>query len=238
MSLLNCIAIDDEPRALEVIKTHCHKIPFLNLKAVFRDSLDAFSFLKENETDLIFLDINMPRVTGMQFLDLLKHRPMIIFTTAYSEYAIDSYEYEAVDYLLKPIAFDRFLKAATKAIQRAEMQPAGTKPVTTSQSQENQFLYLKSGPKLHKLSYDDILFVEKDGNYLQFHTPDQKILSRQNMKNVFQILPDKQFVRVHRSFVINLNHLRTIENHQVTIGETPIPLSSQYREDLMTKLDK
>lgn len=237
MSTLHCIAIDDEPRALELIASHCRKVPFLELAATFRDPLQAVSYIKTHEVQLIFLDINMPRVTGLQFLNLLRYQPLVIFTTAYTEYAIESYNYDAVDYLLKPFAFDRFLKATTKALDRLQVSTA-TKPnpplppVATTQ----KFIYLKSGPKLHKLGFDDVLYVEKDGNYLSFNTRDKKILSRQNMKNIFRILPEKQFLRIHRSFVINLNLIDTIENHQVTIGDTVIPLSGQYRDELMERV--
>lgn len=237
MSTLHCIAIDDEPKALEVIVSHCSKVPFLELGATFRDPLEAISYIKTHEVKLIFLDINMPRVTGLQFLNLLRDQPLVIFTTAYTEYAIESYNHDAVDYLLKPFAFDRFLKAATKALDRLQIAPHGQQysvspPETTAQ----KFIYLKSGPKLHKLGFDDILYVEKDGNYLTFNTMDKKILSRQNMKNVFQILPGSKFLRIHRSFVINLNLIDTIENHQVTIGDVTIPLSSQYRDELMERV--
>lgn len=236
MKPLVCIAIDDEPKALEVIASHCEKVPFLNLKARFRDPLEAVSYMKSESVDLVFLDINMPRVTGLQFLSLLRNQPMVVFVTAYSEYAVDSYEYEAIDYLLKPIAFDRFLKAATKALDRVQTPVSAIQEHATVSKKEQQFLYLKSGPKLHKLSLSDILYVEKDGNYLNFHTAEQKILSRQNMKNIFQILPESEFARVHRSFVINLAHISTIENHQLMVAGQSIPLSSQYREELMEKI--
>lgn len=234
MNTLHCIAIDDEPRALEVISSHCRKVPFLELTATFRDPLEAMTYMKAHETHLIFLDINMPRVSGLQFLKLLRDQPLVIFTTAYTEYAIESYDYEAVDYLLKPFAFDRFLKAATKALDRLQVNTTTqTGSTAVPEVAPQKFIYLKSGPKLHKLGFDDILYVEKDGNYLTFHTQDKKILSRQNMKNVFQILPEDRFFRIHRSFVVNLNLIDTIENHQVTIGQTTIPLSSQYRDELM-----
>lgn len=237
MSTLHCIAIDDEPRALEVIASHCRKVPFLELSATFRDPLEAMAYMKTHEIQLIFLDINMPRVTGLQFLNLLRDQPLVIFTTAYTEYAIESYNYEAVDYLLKPFAFDRFLKAATKALDRLQLNaPIQSGSAAVPEAAPQKFIYLKSGPKLHKLGFDDIQYVEKDGNYLTFHTRDKKILSRQNMKNIFQILPEDRFLRIHRSFVINLNLINTIENHQVTIGDATIPLSSQYRDELMRRV--
>ena len=239
MNLIHCIAIDDEPKALEVIASHCHNIPFLDLKATFRDPLEAITYIRDHEVRLIFLDINMPRVTGLQFLNLLRHKPLVIFTTAYSGYAIESYEYEAVDYLLKPFAFDRFLKATTKAFDRLEStRPKLPESPPTEEKAHQQFIYLKSGPKLHKLGFEDILYVEKDGNYLMFNTWDKKILSRQNMKNIFRILPEHIFLRVHRSFVINLHQIDTIESHQVTIGSVTIPLSSQYRDELMERVSE
>ncbi|GAB5527553.1 MAG: hypothetical protein Roseis2KO_54250 [Roseivirga sp.] len=142
-----------------------------------------------------------------------------------------------MDYLLKPFAFDRFLKGATKALDRLQVnRPAPNQPAPTREVDKQKFIYLKSGPKLHKLGFDDILYVEKDGNYLTFHSQDKKILSRQNMKNVFRILPEDRFLRIHRSFVVNLNLIDTIENHQITIGEATIPLSSQYRDELMGRV--
>jgi DNA-binding LytR/AlgR family response regulator len=235
---INCIAIDDEPKALEIIEFHCSKIPFLNLISTFRDPLDAIGFLKSNEIHLIFLDINMPSVTGMQFLNLLKDKPMVIFVTAYSDYAIQSYEYDAIDYLLKPIAFDRFLKAGSKAFEKFQIDQKSevVKIPAKSENSTGAFIYLKSGPKLHKIAISDILYLEKDGNYLIFHTPDKKILSRQNMKNIFHILPESKFLRIHRSFVISLEQIQTIESHQVTVGGFKIPIGSLYRDDLLNKI--
>ncbi len=236
---MKCIAIDDEPKALEVIAFHCDKIPFMELIGTFRDPLDAIGFMKTNDVNLIFLDINMPTVTGMQFLGLLKQHPMVIFVTAYSEYAIQSYEFDAIDYLLKPIAFERFLKAATKAFEKHQLESKTQDPVPAGAqvNSNNDFIYIKSGPKLHKVNIGDIIYLEKDGNYLIFHTKDQKILSRQNMKNIFHILPETKFTRVHRSFVVSLDHIDTIEAHQLTLANFKIPIGSLYREELMAKVN-
>ena len=234
---MKCIAIDDEPKALEVIAFHCEKVPFIELIGNFRDPLDAIAFMKNEQVDLIFLDINMPTVTGMQFLNLLKHQPLVVFVTAYSEYALQSYEFEAIDYLLKPIAFDRFLKAVTKAFEKHSLlEQSQSKPDVKAASAKEEFIYIKSGPKLHKVNLQEITYLEKDGNYLIFHTAGQKVLSRQNMKHVFQLLPEADFIRVHRSFVVSLHHIDTIEAHQLSVSGVKIPIGSQYREALMERI--
>jgi len=223
------MAIDDEPMALDIIKDYVIKTPFLELSASFRDSLKALDYLQNNLIDLIFLDINMPDLTGIQFLRSLTNQPMVVFTTAYSEYAVESYVYSAVDYLLKPIEFDRFLKAANKAKdqfqlnKRGETDPASAKP-------ENDFIMVKSGTDIHNLKIDDIQYIESAGNYVTFVLPRKQVMSLFSMTKVMELLPEYRFCRIHKSYIVNLQSVTKIERHQVLIGKHEIPIGNIYRE--------
>ena len=225
---MNCIAIDDEPKALEVIERYCRKINSVRLLSTFREPLKALEFLAKEKVDLIFLDINMPGVNGLQLLSALLEKPMVIFTTAYTDYAVESYNLRAIDYLLKPITFERFLSSVNKAVELFTLKnkiPAAS-----------DFVLIKSGPQTHKVKVDDILYLEKEGNYLTVFTKEKKILIRENMTDVFDIIPKQGFVRVHKSFIVALKHISTFEVHQVIIGSNKIPVGSSYREELMKQL--
>lgn len=236
--ILKAIVVDDEPKALEIIALHCKKVPFIELQKSFRGPLEAMAWLQKNTVDLVFLDINMPELSGLKFRQLVGDQLMIIFTTAYTEYAVESYNYDAVDYLLKPVTFERFLKALLKAQRRlpetgeveAERLIESTTNATDSQ------IYVKSGTKLYQLRTKDILFLEKDGNYITFHTKERKVLSRQNMGQVLNLLPEQDFVRVHKSYIIALRHIDILENYQLTIAGLRIPIAKTYRAALMERL--
>ncbi|NNE76042.1 MAG: response regulator transcription factor [Pricia sp.] len=232
MHKIRTIIVDDEPKAIEVLQRYCNDLDTLELKSTFRDPVKAIEYVQKNVVDLIFLDINMPRISGLEFLDILTIKPRIIFTTAYTEYAIESYDYEAVDYLLKPIDFHRFVKAISKTQKLIHLENSSAKIVTNA-NQEARTIYIKSGPQLYKVDISDILYLEKDGNYLIFYTRDKKMLSRQNMKDIFTILNPADFIRVHKSYVVALKHMEVIESHQIRIGDIKIPVGRNYREDLM-----
>lgn len=239
MKNLIAVAVDDEPKALDVIKMHAEKIPFLRLQKTFRDAPEAVAWINANAVDLIFLDINMPNLSGLAFRQLIGKSPMIIFTTAYSEYALESYEYSAVDYLLKPIRFQRFFSAVLKAREQQQTrQGTPPQPQTSGHkggiSQHN--IFVKSGPKTYKIDSSDIFYLEKDGNYVYFHTREKKIMSRLNMQQLKELLPDNDFMKVHKSYIIALQHIDIIETHQVTICGKKIPVAKSYREKLMEKL--
>ncbi len=236
---LRCIAVDDEPRALEVIRLHAAKAPFLDLLRTFRDPVEALAWLKENPVPLVFLDINMPDVSGLSFRELSGRQPMVIFTTAYSEYAVESYEQGAVDYLVKPIRYERFLKAALRAQERWMARQPQSSP-TPSQMPEEEgitgYLFVKSGKKHFRIALSEILYLEKDGNYLWFHTPGRRLISRFSMGEALDMLPASQFMQVHRSFIVALPHIEEVEVHQVKIGGAGIPVAKAYREALMARL--
>jgi len=228
---MNCIAIDDEPKALEVIERYCRKSDQVDLKATFREPVKAIEFLNREKIDLIFLDINMPDINGLQLIQTLAAKPMVIFTTAYSNYAVESYNLNAVDYLLKPITFERFLAAVNKALNLLSPQ---SKPV--SKDDEPGTVFIKSGPQTYQVKVGDILYLEKDGNYITVHLKDKQILIRENMGDIFDLVPPTEFVRVHKSFVVAIRHIAMIEVHQLTINGEKIPIGSTYREQLKNKL--
>jgi two-component system, LytTR family, response regulator len=225
--LITCIAIDDEPMALEVIERYCAKIDLVELKAVFREPVKAIQYLGREKIDLILLDINMPDLSGMQLVQTLSPRPLIIFTTAYSHYAVDSYTLNAIDYLLKPITFERFLAAVNKAV--------ATLAARTVTSDETT-IFIKSGPQTHQVKLQDILYLEKDGNYITAHLRDRNILIRENMGDIFDLVPEADFIRVHKSYIVAIKHISMIEVHQLTINNKKIPVGSTYRESLRARL--
>jgi two-component system LytT family response regulator len=228
---MNCIAIDDEPRALEVIERYCTKSGILNLQASFREPLKAIEFLNRESTELVFLDINMPGINGIELLSTLAVKPMVIFTTAYSDYAVESYHLNAIDYLLKPITFERFLTAANKALNLHLM-----KSNTQRKDDFGDYAFVKSGAQTYQVKISEILYLEKDGNYISIVLKDKKILIRQNMADIFEVIPAQNFVRVHKSFVIAIRHIAMVENHQLIINGDKIPIGSTYRDELKTRL--
>jgi DNA-binding LytR/AlgR family response regulator len=229
--MMNCIAIDDEPKALEVIERYCQKIDSISLKATFREPVKAIEFLRSEEIDLVFLDINMPDINGIQLIAALAAKPMVIFTTAYSNYAVESYNLNAVDYLLKPITFDRFLASVNKAAVLFAL-----KNKTGNRTAGPGTVFIKSGPQTYQVKIADILYLEKDGNYITVHLKDKKILIRENMTDIFEIVPEEGFVRVHKSFVVAVKHITMIEVHQLIINGEKIPIGGTYRDNLRTRL--
>jgi two-component system LytT family response regulator len=228
---INCLIIDDEPAAIEVLTDFVVKTPSLTLINSFRDPIQALSYLNQNKIDLIFLDINMPELNGMEFVKVLTNPPLIIFTTAYSEYALESYEKDALDYLLKPITFERFLIAVNKA-QRSIGNANSEETHTISPQKDQEIIYLKSGPKTHRIILNDVRYMEKDGHYITFYLSDKKILARLNMNEVFELIPDTQFIQIHKSFIVSSLHVETIERHQLKIGSIAIPIGKTYRKSV------
>jgi DNA-binding LytR/AlgR family response regulator len=226
--MITCIAIDDEPKALEVIERYCRKTSLVDLRATFREPVKAIEFLNREKVDLIFLDINMPDISGMQLVQTLSPRPMIIFTTAYSHYAVESYDLNALDYLLKPITFERFLAAINKAGALSSKNGVSTEDEPT--------IFIKSGPQTYQVKIDEILYLEKDGNYITVHLKDKNILIRENMGDIFDLVPASDFLRVHKSYVVAIKHIAMIEIHQLVINGEKIPIGSTYRDPLRSRL--
>jgi DNA-binding LytR/AlgR family response regulator len=225
--MMKAIAIDDEPVALEVIKTLSARIPFIELAAVFTNAFDALSLLQKENIDLLFLDIRMPDITGIEFLQSIPNPPMVIFTTAYSEHAVQSFELDAIDYLLKPFSSSRFLKACNKAYEQYGLRK--NNPVRPS---EPAFIFIKNGYEEVRVSLDDILYVESNGNYMQFVLNGDKMLSRLTMKEVEEMLPAADFIRIHRSYIAARKKIHKIERNTVWIKQTALPVGSGYVHEI------
>ncbi len=223
---MRAIAVDDEPMALEVIRSHASKVPFLDLTADFMDAFAALEYLQKEPVDLIFLDIKMPDISGIDFFSTLSKKPLVIFTTAYSEHAVTSFELDAVDYLLKPFSLARFIKASNKAFELYNYRNNGP---------THDYLFVKTGNEQYKVLFDDIICLEAAGNYVSFVLKDKVILSRSTFNEALSLMPAADFVRVHRSYVVALNKIDKIERHQVTISKLKIPVSEAYLPNL-TKL--
>lgn len=238
---MKCIILEDEPIALKILSDYIEKVPSLELAGTFRDPLKGLTFLQNNEVDLLFLDINMPDLSGIQFLKSLINPPLVIFTTAYSEYALQSYEYNTVDYLLKPIEFDRFLKAVNKALERNRLpankkisQQGPSKPLT---NEGNDFITVKSGTEFRRLLLEDILYIEGSGNYVTFATDKGKVLSLMKLKELEEILTEPGFLRIHKSYIIPLSKVDVFESFLVKIGDKKIPIGNAYRDKLIKILN-
>ncbi|MBS1661820.1 MAG: response regulator transcription factor [Bacteroidetes bacterium] len=227
--MITCIAIDDEPKALAVIERYCQKMSLISLKATFREPLKAIEFLNREKVDLIFLDINMPDISGMQLLQTLSPRPLIIFTTAYSQYAVESYELNALDYLLKPVTFERFLMAVNKAAATLSAK-------NIAGMDEDAAVLIKSGPQTHRVKVNEILYLEKNGNYITVHLKEGNILIRENMSDIFDLVPAADFIRIHKSYVVSIRHISMIEVHQVIVNGEKIPIGNTYRDSLRDRL--
>ncbi|WP_315821854.1 LytTR family DNA-binding domain-containing protein [Paraflavitalea speifideaquila] len=230
---INCLVIDDEPYAVNLLEEYIHQVPYLQLMHKCYNALEALNYLKQGRPDLIFLDINMPHLSGMQVATLLPADQPFIFTTAYAEFAVDSYEKNAIDYLLKPITFERFLRAVNK-VAKLSTAPATLSSGTTAGTQK---LFLKTGKAIVQVDYDDVLLIEGLKDYVVFHTKEGKHVVYKRMKDLEETLP-ANFSRVHLSYIINRHHIRRIEDNHVFIGAERIPVSEKYREVFLSRINK
>ena len=233
--MIPCIAIDVEPLALKQIVNYIDKTPFLTLMAHFESALQAITFLQENEVALMFVDINMPDLSGMDFVKSLNNPPKVIFTTAYSEYALEGFRVDAIDYLLKPISYGEFLKSAEKARER--IQP---KDIENIQIESNEkFLFIKSEYKILRIVLSDIKYIEGMREYVRIHLINEKpVMALMSMKKMEEFLPKNSFMRVHRSFIVNLDKITTVERNRIVFDKNVyIPVSEQYKLKFQKYLD-
>ncbi|MFC5412598.1 LytR/AlgR family response regulator transcription factor [Larkinella bovis] len=219
---LTAIAIDDEPQALEVVRMHAAKVPFLDLKAGFTDAFEAIPYLQQNKIDLIFLDIKMPDISGVEFAHSLPTLPMIVFTTAYADYAVEGFELDAIDYLLKPFSLVRFLKACNKALDHKSLR----------EGDADEFMFVKTGYEEEKVRFEEILYLEADGNYVTLVLKNRNVLTRQTMTEMLRLLPENQFVRIHRSYSISLRHIDKMSRSEITVAGFKIPIGASYEENV------
>jgi DNA-binding LytR/AlgR family response regulator len=228
--MLTCIIIDDEPLARKGLKEYIQDAEFCEIKGEFDNPTKAMDCLSKESIDLIFLDIQMPKLTGLDFVKTMTKPPMIIFTTAYPQHAVEGFELNAVDYLLKPFSFDRFWKAILKAKAIKEHQPAG------NQGNEADYFYIKTDNKLVKINYADVLFVEALQNYVAIHTVSKKYISYLTLHSIEENLPPQKFVKTHKSFIVAIDKVETIEGNEIRIGTHHIPISRTEKEAVMEKL--
>lgn len=218
---ITCIIIDDEPSSQNVLKSFIGRIDYLELTNVCNDALEALDYLKNNAVDLLFLDINMPQLSGISFYKSLQNPPKVIFTTAYSEYALEGYELEAVDYLLKPFSFERFVKAVSK--------------IKNLNDDKSEHIIIKSDKKLHQIKFDDIIFVEGLGDYIKVHLKDSFLVTYKTLKDMKNALPSSFFIQVHKSFIINKNKVDYIEGNLAIINSNKVPLGQTYKKEFLEK---
>jgi DNA-binding LytR/AlgR family response regulator len=232
---INCIVIDDEPLARRGLKEYIADVDFLNLIAEFDSPLKAADLISRGQAQLLFLDIQMPKITGLEFFKTLQNPPPVIFTTAYPQYALDGFEVNALDYLVKPVSFDRFLKASLRAKEFYEVRE---KNLAGTSGPAADYVFIKADNKLVKLLYDDILFAEALQNYVIIHTKDKKYITYLTFKSVEDYLPGSAFIKTHKSYIISAAKIASIEGNDIRIGQHHIPISRNLKEEVMDKLLK
>ncbi len=228
-----CIVIDDEPLARKGIKEYIGDVDFLELYGEFDSPLKATELINGGKVQLLFLDIQMPKITGLDFFKTLKQPPPVIFTTAYPQYALEGYEVNALDYLVKPVSFERFLKAALKAREYYEVRDKNT-----SDADDSTFFFIKVDNKLVKVEYDEVLYVEALQNYVLIHTPAKKYMTYLTFKAIEEYLPSDKFLKVHKSYIVAASKIDSIEGNDIRIGDEHIPVSRNQKEEVMEKLLK
>lgn len=224
--ILNCAIIDDEPLAAELLDSYAKKTPFLNVKGVFNSAVQAIKCVREDHINLLFLDIQMPELSGLEFAKILPPETKVVFTTAFSQYAVESYKANAIGYLMKPISYDSFLEAAQKALDYFQSQQ---RAALTS---VDRYFYVKSDYKLIKIKFDDLVYVEGLKDYVKFYVDnmDKPVTSLMNLKKVVEYLPSNEFMRIHRSYIVNLSKITGIERGRFMIGQTALPVSDSYKD--------
>jgi DNA-binding LytR/AlgR family response regulator len=230
---MKCLLVDDEPLALDILESYIKKMPDLELIGKCSNALEASEFLKNNKIDLMFLDIQMPEITGLEFVRSLTNPPLIVFSTAYSDFAVEGFELNAIDYLLKPVAFERF----TKTVERAKEYMALKKNESVEAPElDNDYIFIKSNQKQIKLSYDQIFYVEAFADYVKLYTSEKRYVTLQTMKNMEQKLPKDKFIRVHRSFIVGMKYITSFNSSELEIGAVKIPVGKNYKDEFLAKL--
>ena len=234
---IKCIAIDDEPLAVKKIAGYIEKIPFLELVAECRNAFEAMEIMSNNEIQLLFIDINMPHISGMDFVKSLREKPYIVFTTAYSEYAVEGFEVEAVDYLLKPISFTNLLKAANKVRSLIDLKTNNQNGI---KEEVANHLFVKSAYKSIRIDFDNIKYIESQHEYIKINLlNNESITTKMSLKSIEKLLPVREFVRVHRSYIVNINEVSVIERNTIVFeNKINIPISEQYKERFEQRIDR
>lgn len=228
---IRCLIVEDEPMARKLLEQYVAKTPSLDLMAAISNPLEALSFLQNNEPDLLFLDVQMPEITGIGLLKIMKRKPLVVLTTAYSEYAIEGYELDVADYLLKPITFERFLQSVERITARLNGAPSPAPQTSTAPAAapSDEFLFVKDGTKSVRLRLADIQYIEGMKDYVRIHTPERKVTTLQSLKHLIDVLPEGEFLRVHHSYIVGVNWIEEVQRDDVLVGGTLVPVSDTYR---------
>jgi len=232
VSSIKAYIVEDEIKAIELLQTYIQRIDFLEIVGTTRNSMKAFSYLQANEVDLLFLDINIPILSGIELFKSISQPPKVIFTTAYPEYAVEGFNLEAVDYLLKPISFPRFLKACERLLKQQKVNNALDSTETLYLS---DIVYVKSGVITHKLSWREILYLEKDENYVIYHTKQKRILSRQTLSDLEEIFPS-YICRIHKTYAVSLLHIQRLERESLHVYQKTLPIGRTYKQQLLARI--
>ncbi|MEL7588190.1 MAG: LytTR family DNA-binding domain-containing protein [Prolixibacteraceae bacterium] len=231
--MIKSIIVDDEPLARQVIMQYAKEVPGLEIRRCCNNALEANRILKEEKIDLMFLDVNMPLLSGLDFLKNLQHPPLVVLTTAYSDYALEGYELNILDYLKKPFSFDRFFKAIQKAEEQLALMAQKTEPV-----KNNNYIFIKANKKMVRVEIEKILFIEGLGDYIKIHLNDSHLVTNLSMKKMEELLPPADFFRIHKSFIIRLDQIRSIEGNLIEIGKNKLPVGSNYRQAFNDLIDE
>lgn len=233
---INCIIIDDEPLARKGLREYIADVDFLHLTGEFENPLKATDAIREGKAQLLFLDIQMPKITGLDFFKTLQPAPPVIFTTAFPQYALDGFNLNALDYLVKPISFERFLQAALKAKEYFELRTAFRQVLNDSAEAKPSYFFIKTDGKLVKVFYDDILLVEAVQNYVNIYTAEKKYITYLTFKSVEEYLPGENFIKVHKSYIVPVQKIESIEGNEINIGAHHVPISRNLKDEVMAKL--
>ena len=228
--MLSCLVIDDEQLAIDVIAAYIPKVPFLKLEGTYTNPVEALVQLQKEKIDLIFLDIQMPQLSGLQFMKLLQSQVQVVIVSAYNEFALQGFENDVTDYLLKPVSFDRFLKSAEKALRLSDKS---SKEVALPLSNPD-FIFVRADNKIIKINFNDILYIEGLKNYISIYTTTKRIITLQNMKTLEEVLPSSRFVRVQKSYIVNLEKIDTIERQRIFIGDNSIPIGESFAQNFFS----
>ncbi|MBN1187448.1 MAG: response regulator transcription factor [Bacteroidales bacterium] len=234
--IIRCLVVDDEPVAREILETHLAKIESVKVLSSCKNALEAFTFINSESVDLIFLDINMPEISGLSFAKSINKNIKIIFTTAYREYAVDGFDLQAVDYLLKPISFQRLLQALNKYQNENNLTESTFKEEITTE--KSDYIFVRSDRKMVKVKFDEIAYIESLSDYIKIHLIDKTVVTRETISNIEAKLPQSDFIRVHRSFIVSLNHIDSFTSEYVEISGHQIPISRGYKSDVLRRLEE
>jgi len=225
--MTDCIIVDDELAARNILKKYISNVPFLHLSGEFKNAMEAFSFLQKNKVDLLFLDIEMPQLSGIHFAKIIGSDANIIFTTAHREFAVEGFELNAIDYLLKPFSFNRFLAAIKKCVKN---------DTSNTSSLLDKYMYIRTNKKMVKVKYADFLFIEGMGNYIKVHLSNRTLITYEKMSAILEALPENEFVRIHKSYIVNVSRIETFTREYVEIGKRHLRIGGTFRNNFLNRL--